>query len=71
MAANIISYHKLKDTHTVHYQFGAQVTDDAIVEELENLMKKEVFECLASTHTSKSAIPSPMIMTPKSYQTGK
>jgi hypothetical protein len=71
MAANIISYHKSKDTHTVHYQFGAQVTDDAIVEELENLMKKEVFECLASTHTSKAAIPSKMIMTPKKLPNGK
>lgn len=51
-------------------QFGAQVTDDAIVEELKNLLKKEVFTFLPPSQTTK-AIPSKMILTPKKLPNGQ
>ena len=52
-------------------QFGAEVTDSAVVEELQNLMKKDIFEFVTASSTIKSAIPSKMILTPKKLPNGK
>ena len=46
-------------------QYGAEVTDGAVVEELKNLIKKEVFEFVSQSSAVNTAIPSKMILTPK------
>ena len=51
-------------------QFGAEVTDGAVVGELKNLIKKEVFEFVEASRTVKKAIPSKMILTPKKLPNG-
>ena len=51
-------------------QFGNDVTDKAVLEELRNLIKKEVFEFLDPTKNAKSVIPSKMFLTPKKLPNG-
>ena len=51
-------------------QFGNEVTDTAVLEELRNLIKKDVFEFLDPAHSVKSVIPSKMFLTPKKLPNG-
>ena len=53
------------------FQFGAEVTDGAVIEELKNLINKEVFEFVKASSTIKTAIPSKMILTPKKLPNGQ
>lgn len=52
-------------------QYGAEVTDRAVVKELKNLIKKEVFEFVRELSKINTAIPSKMILTPKKLPNGQ
>ena len=51
-------------------QFGNEATDKAVLEELRNLIKKEVFEFIDPSKNAKSIIPSKMFLTPKKLPNG-
>ena len=57
----------IKETNIL---YGAGVTNAAIVEELMNCIKKEVFKFQSPNYTAKSTIPSKMFLTPKKLPNG-
>ena len=53
------------------FQFGTEVTDGAVVQELKNLINEDVFVFVEASSTIKTVIISKMILTPKKLPNGQ
>ena len=65
---HIFSALTMKEARTL---YGDTLIDAASVEELQNCIQKEVWECLEPGYPLKGAIPSKMFLTPKKLPNGK